>query len=265
MAANSARVIGASGSKVPSGVALYDAHRRERGDRVVEPLTARNVGQAVGLGGVCGADILGQQTEEDGRDLSAGDVAARLYVAVRVADDIRKVIVAVQTGRYVIRDVDSRLAAAATAGAAAGAVGPYADEIDDVLLNVLDLGYNIANAVDTPAAERVAALRGGLRGRDRVAAAHLDLGRSRGIACVGRDIARYFIGDIAEFAVRSLERERIGNSLCLDFILIGVILSVFTITVPALFLAVVIPADDRVVTAVQYPVFADRGKGEEPV
>ena len=110
---------------------------------MVEPLTARNIGQAVGLGGVCGADILGQQTEEDGRDLSAGDVAAWLYVAVRVADDIRKVIVAVQTGRYVIRDVDSRLAAAATAGAAAGAVGPYADELD-VLLEVLERGYNVS-------------------------------------------------------------------------------------------------------------------------
>ena len=129
---------------------------------MVEPLTARNVGQAVGLGGVCGADILGQQTEEDGRDLSAGDVAARIYVAVRVADDIRKVIVAVQTGRYVIRDVDSRLAAAATAGAAAaGAVGPYADELD-VLLEVLKRGYNVSGAVCAPAAEGVAALRGGL-------------------------------------------------------------------------------------------------------
>ena len=178
-------------------------------------------------------------------------------------------IVAVQTGRYVIRDVDSRLAAAATAGAAAGAVGPYADEIDDVLLNVLDLGYNIANAVDTPAAERVAALRGGLRGRDRVAAAHLDLGRSRGIACVGRDIARYFIGDIAEFAVRSLERERIVNGRFTDRVFLSIVAVVRRVTVPTLvsivlplFLAVVIPADDRIVAVVQYPVFADRCKSE---
>ena len=239
---------------------------------MVEPLTARNVGQAVGLGGVCGADILGQQTEEDGRDLGAGDAAARLYVAVRVADDIRKVIVAVQTGRYVIRDVDSRLAAAATAGAAAaGAVGPYADELD-VLPEVLKRGHNIAGAVNAPAAEGVAALRGGLRGRDRVAAAHFDLGRSRSSTCVGRNIARYFIGDIAEFAVRGLERERIGNGLFTDCIFVCVVIFVRRVTVPALvvgirqhFRAVLIPADDRVFAVVQYPVFADRGKSDATI
>ena len=177
-------------------------------------------------------------------------------------------IVAVQTGRYVIRNVDSRLAAAATAGAAAGAVGPYADELD-VLLEVLKRGYNISGAVDTPAAERVAALRGGLRGRDRVAAAHFDLGRSRSSTCVGRNIARYFIGDIAEFAVRGLERERVGNGLFIDRIFVCVVAVVRRVAVPALvgivrqlFLAVVIPAYDRIAAVVQYPVFADRGKGE---
>ena len=236
---------------------------------MIEPLTARNVGQAVGLGGVCGADVLGQQTEEDGRDLGAGDAAARLYVAVRVADDIRKVIVAVQTGRYVIRDVDSRLAAAATAGAtAAGAVGPYADELD-VLPEVLKRGYNVSGAVNAPAVEGVAALRGGLCGRDRVAAAHLDLGRSRRSACVGRDIARYFIGDIAEFAVRGLERERVGNGLFTDRIFDCVVIFVRSVTVPALvgivrqlFLAVLIPADDRVFAVVQRPAVAGGREGE---
>lgn len=63
--------------------------------------------------------------------------------------------------------------------------------------------------------------------------------------------------------MRGLERERIGNGLCLDFILIGVILSVFTITVPALFLAVVIPAYDRVFAVVERPAVAGGREGEE--
>ena len=93
--------------------------------------------------------------------------AIRPDVAVRVADTVRKVIVTVQTGRYIIRNVNGRFVAAA---ATAGRSGPYADQLD-IPLNVLDLGYNIANAVDTPAAERVAALRGGLYRCDGVAAA----------------------------------------------------------------------------------------------
>ena len=60
---------------------------------MVKPLTTRHIGQAVGLGGICGADFLGQQTEEDGCHFCAGDVAVRLNVAVRVADNVRKVIV----------------------------------------------------------------------------------------------------------------------------------------------------------------------------
>ena len=85
---------------------------------MVKPLTTRHIGQAVGLGGVCGADILGQQTEEDGRDLSTGDAVLRTDGLVRVADDVSIVIVTVQTGRYSIRNVNGRFAAAAaTAGA----------------------------------------------------------------------------------------------------------------------------------------------------
>ena len=73
---------------------------------MVKPLTTRHIGQAVGLGGICGADFLGQQTEEDGCHFCAGDVAIRLDVAVRVADNVRKVVVTVQTGRYIIRNVN---------------------------------------------------------------------------------------------------------------------------------------------------------------
>ena len=138
---------------------LYNAHRGQRGDGVVEPLTACHIGQAVGLGGICGADFLGQQTEEDGCYLSTGNAVLRTNGAVRIAHDVSIVVIAVQTGRYIIRNVNGRsAAAAATTGRSAG---PYADQLD-ILLNVLDLGYNIANAVDPPAAERVAALRGGL-------------------------------------------------------------------------------------------------------
>lgn len=168
-------------------------------------------------------------------------------------------------GRYIIRNVNGRLAAAATAGRSAG---PYADQLD-ILLNVLDLGYNIATTVDPPAAERVAALRGGLYRCDGVAAALLNLGCRRNCACVRRNVAGYFVGYTAEPTVCSLERQCIGNSLFANRVFISVVGIAFTITVPALvgivrqlFLAVVIPAYDRVVAVVQYPVLADRCKSE---
>ena len=210
---------------------------------MVKPLTARHIGQTVGLGRICGADFLGQQTEEDGCHFCAGDVAVRLNVAVRIADNVRKVIVTVQTGRYIIRNVNGRFAAAAaTAGRSAG---PYADQLD-ILLNVLDLGYNIANAVDPPAAERVAALRGGLYRCYGVAAALLNLGCCRNCACIRRNIAGYFVGYVAELAVCSLERQCIGNSFFTNRIFVSVVIIAFTIALPALFLAVVIPAYDWV-------------------
>ena len=247
---------------------LYNAHRGQRGDSMVKPLTARHIGQAVGLGGICGADFLGQQTEEDGCHFCAGDVAVRLNVAVRVADNVRKVVVTVQTGRYIIRNVNGRFAAAAaTAGRSAG---PYADQLD-ILLNVLDLGYNIANAVDPPAAERVAALRGGLYRCYGVAAALLNLGCCRNCACIRRNVAGYFVGYAAELTVCSLERQCIGNSFFTNRIFVSVVIIAFTIALPALvgivrqlFLAVVIPAYDRVLffAVIQNPAVTDRCKGE---
>ena len=177
---------------------------------MVKPLTARHIGQTVGLGRICGTDFLGQQTEEDGCHFCAGNVAIRLNVAVRVADNVRKVIVTVQTGRYIIRNVNGRFAAAAAP--AGRSAGPYADQLD-ILLNVLDLGYNIATTVDPPAAERVAALRGSLYRCYGVAAALLNLGCRRNCACIRRNVAGYFVGYAAELTVCSLERQCIGNSL----------------------------------------------------
>ena len=92
---------------------------------MVKPLTARHIGQTVGLGRICGADFLGQQTEEDGCHFCAGDVAIRLDVAVRVADNVRKVIVTVQTGRYIIRNGNGGLVAAATAAGTLGILVVY--------------------------------------------------------------------------------------------------------------------------------------------
>ena len=138
---------------------------------------------------------VGDQVDVTTEEGDSYTVAVRLNVAVRVADNVRKVVVTVQTGRYIIRNVNGRFAAAAaTAGRSAG---PYADQLD-ILLNVLDLGYNIANAVDPPAAERVAALRGGLYRCDGVAAALLNLGCCRNCACIRRNVAGYFVGYAAE-------------------------------------------------------------------
>ena len=92
---------------------------------MVKPLTARSHPDRL-LDWVEFAvlDFLGQQTEEDGCHLSAGDVAVlRSNVAVRVADDVRIVVIAVQTGRYIIRNVNGRFAAAATtAGLICGSI-----------------------------------------------------------------------------------------------------------------------------------------------
>lgn len=169
-------------------------------------------------------------------------------------------------GRYIIRNVNGRLAAAAaTAGRSAG---PYADQLD-VLVDFLNHSYDFIGVLPAPAAERVAALRGGLYRCDGVVAVHLNLGCRRNCACVRRNVAGYFVGYAVELTVCSLERQCIGNSLFANRIFISVVGIAFTITVPALvgivrqlFLAVVIPAYDRVVAVAQYPVLADRCKSE---
>ena len=99
--------------------ALHDAHSAQRRNRVVVPCAGCYVGVAVGLGRICIAGLVGQQTEEDGRDLSAGDAVLRTDGLVRVADDVSIVIVTVQTGRYIIRNGNGRLAVVAATAAAA--------------------------------------------------------------------------------------------------------------------------------------------------
>ena len=65
----------------------------------------------------------------------------------------------------------------------------------------------------------------------------------------------------------SLERQRIGNSLFTNRIFVSVIGIAFTIALPALFLAVVIPAYDRVLffAVIQNPAVTDRCKGERRI
>ena len=132
---------------------------------MVKPLTARHIGQAVGLGGICGADFLGQQTEEDGCHFCAGDVAVRLNVAVRVADNVSIVVIAVQTGRYIIRNGNGGLAAASAT--AAGVLRP--DCIQVVRLNIVNNNLvirlersTLAVSLRIPATECVAAAREGI-------------------------------------------------------------------------------------------------------
>lgn len=172
-------------------------------------------------------------------------------------------------GRYIIRNVNGRLAAAAaTAGRSAG---PYADQLN-VLVDFLNHSYDFIGVLPAPAAERVAALRGGLYRCDGVVAVHLNLCCRRNCACVRRNVAGYFVGYAAELTVCSLERQCIENSLFANRVFISVVGIAFTITVPALvgivrqlFPAVVIPAYDRVVAVVQYPVLADRCKSDAAI
>lgn len=106
-------------------VALYDAHSAQRRNSVVVPCAGCYVGVAVGLGGVCIAGLIGEQTEEDGCYLSTGNAVLRTNGAVRIAYDVSIVVIAVQTGRYIIRNGNGGLAAAAatTAGRRSSCVG----------------------------------------------------------------------------------------------------------------------------------------------
>ena len=80
-------MIGAFGLNLPC-CRLYDAHSAQRRNSVVVPCAGCYVGVAVGLGGVSVAGLVGQQAEEDGRDLSTGDAVLRADGLVRVADDV---------------------------------------------------------------------------------------------------------------------------------------------------------------------------------
>ena len=91
----------ALGTKRAVGVARDDAHGAEGRDRGVVPGGSGHIGVAVGLGQVLVADVVGQQTEEDGRDLGAGDVVLRADLTVAVTDDIDEVIRRVQTERII--------------------------------------------------------------------------------------------------------------------------------------------------------------------
>ena len=101
-------------------VALYDAHSAQRRNRVVVPCAGCYVGVAVGLCRVCIAGLIGEQTEEDGCHLSTGNAVLRTNGAVRIAYDVSIVVIAVQTGRYIIRNGNGGLAAAAATAATGG-------------------------------------------------------------------------------------------------------------------------------------------------
>ena len=141
--------------------ALHDAHSAQRRNGVVVPCTGCYVGVAVGLGRICIAGLVGQQTEEDGRDLSAGDAVLRTDGLVRVADDVSIVIVTVQTGRYIIRNGNGRSAVVAATGAAAAAVLRVGVGEYGVLLNLV-----IIVRGRIPCARMVAGVRLVANGRD---------------------------------------------------------------------------------------------------
>ena len=146
----------ALGTKRAVGITRDDAHGAEGRDRGVVPGGGGHVGVAVGLGQVLVADVVGQQTEEDGRDLGAGDVVLRADLAVAVADNIGEVIGRVQTERIIIGDHDGgrRVGARGVVARPLGVEGdvPGHGSSKVVLVGELLLGV--------PASEGVAALGG---------------------------------------------------------------------------------------------------------
>ena len=145
----------ALGTKRAVGIARDDAHGAEGRDRGVVPGGGGHVGVAVGLGQVLVADVVGQQTEEDGRDLGTGDVVLRADLTVAVTDDIGEVIRRVQTERIIGdhdggRRVGARGVVARPLGVEGDVPGHGSSKV--VLVGELLLGV--------PASEGVAALGG---------------------------------------------------------------------------------------------------------
>ena len=84
-------------------IAAEDAHAAEGGDGVVIPGGFRHVAVAVCLRPELVPGLVGEEAEEDGGDLGAGDGGVRLYRAVLVADDVAEVVRGVQPVRPVDR------------------------------------------------------------------------------------------------------------------------------------------------------------------
>ena len=74
-------------------IAAEDAHCAERGNGVVVPAPGGYVGVAVGVGPKALARLVRQQAEEDGRDLSAGDVCLRPNKPIVVADEVGEMLI----------------------------------------------------------------------------------------------------------------------------------------------------------------------------
>lgn len=114
--ANSARVMCSCGPNLPSGEAGEDAGVRQRGDLIAVPAVGLHIRVRIRGAPDLFARIVLQQTVEDRGDLCTRDVVVRADVAVRVADDVRIVLLTLQRRRrhFVVldgeheRDVRSR-------------------------------------------------------------------------------------------------------------------------------------------------------------
>ena len=80
------------------GITADDTGVAQGGDGVVVPVAALDVGVRVRGRPILLTGLVGQQTEEDGAGLSAGDVAARLHRAVGITHDVSIVIRSIQRG-----------------------------------------------------------------------------------------------------------------------------------------------------------------------
>lgn len=80
------------------GITADDTGVAQGGDGVVVSVAALDVGVRVRGRPILLTGLVGQQTEEDGAGLSAGDVAARLHRAVGITHDVSIVIRSIQRG-----------------------------------------------------------------------------------------------------------------------------------------------------------------------
>ena len=88
------------GVKAVRTAALDDTELRHRGNRLVVPLAVRNIGKFVVGGQISVADVRFEQAEEDRCCFRAADIALRVHLSVRIANDVGEMVVAVELVRH---------------------------------------------------------------------------------------------------------------------------------------------------------------------
>ena len=130
-------VVGLKGAVL---IALDNPHLAQGRHGAAEPVAVLHVVVAIALGHVGLAGLVGQQTEEDGGHLGAGNIVLGPHVVVAVANDISVVVLPVQAGRHIVGNLHNRRLGTVTTAATttAGAVKVRSEGASLATLELLD-------------------------------------------------------------------------------------------------------------------------------